>query len=79
VNKDEQYMNSQQAREFRARWQAVRAIETEEQKSASIALRCQQMNAVFKMGLGLGLLRTEDNAEIEAVRRRWVKLKEKAK
>jgi hypothetical protein len=69
-------MNRQQAKEFRARWQAVKAIEVEEQKTASIASRFRQMDAVFKMGMGLGLLRTEDDAEIEAVRRRWVKLKE---
>ena len=70
-------MNSQQAREFRARWQAVKAVESEEQKTTSIALRFQQMDAVFKMGMGLGLLRTEDDAEVEVVRRRWVMLKDK--
>jgi hypothetical protein len=69
-------MNRQQAREFRARWQSVKAVEIEEQRTASITSRFQQMNAVFKMGMGLGLLRTEDDAEINAVRRRWVRLKE---
>jgi hypothetical protein len=34
------------------------------------------MNAIFRIGMGLGLLRTEDDVETEAVRRRWVKLKE---
>ena len=69
-------MNPRQVKEFRARWQAVKDIEAKEQKTASIASRLQQMNAVFKIGMGLGLLRTEDDAEIKAVRRRWVKLKE---
>lgn len=69
-------MNHRQAKEFRARWQVVKDVEAEEQKTASIASRLQQMNAVFKVGRGLGLLRTEDDAEIEAVRRRWVRLKE---
>jgi hypothetical protein len=69
-------MNRQQAKEFRARWQAVKAVEVEEQRAASIALRFQQMNAIFRIGMGLGILRTEDDAETEAVRRRWVKLKE---
>jgi hypothetical protein len=69
-------MNRQQAEEFRARWQPVKAVEVEEQRTASITSRFQQMNAVFKMGIGLGLLRTEDDAEIEAVRRRWARLKE---
>ena len=69
-------MNRQQAKEFQARWQAVKTVETEEQRAASVALRLQQMNAIFKMGMGLELLRTEDDAEIKTVRRRWVKLKE---
>lgn len=69
-------MNRQQAKAFRARWQAVKAVEVEEQRAASIALRFRQMNAIFRIGMGLGLLRTEDDVETEAVRRRWVKLKE---
>jgi len=32
-------MNSQQAKEFRNRWQAVSAVEAEEQRVASLALR----------------------------------------
>jgi hypothetical protein len=69
-------MNRRQAKEFRARWQAVEAVEVEEQRAASIALRFRQMSAIFRIGMGLGLLRTEDDVETEAVRRRWVKLKE---
>jgi hypothetical protein len=69
-------VNRQQAKEFRERWQAVAAVEAEEQRAASIALRWQQTNAIFQMAAGLGLLRTEDDAETEAVRRRWAMLKE---
>ncbi len=69
-------MNSQQAKEFRERWQAVAAIEAEERRAASIALRRQQTNAIFRPAKGLGLSPAEgDSAEIEAVRRRWTLLK----
>jgi len=63
-------------REFRARWQAVAAIEAEEQRAASIALRWQQTNAILRLAMGLGLsladLRGDDE---EVVRRRWARLK----
>ena len=70
-------MNSQSAKEIRERWQAVAAVEAEEQRAASVALRWQQTNAIFRLAMGLGLpLAGEDSAEIEAVRRRWILLKE---
>ena len=69
-------MNDREAKEFRERWLAVAAIEAEEQRAAPIALRWQQTNAIFRLAVGLGLpLAEEDNAEIEAVRRRWALLK----
>jgi len=68
-------MNSQQAREFRERWQAVAAIEAKEQEESSIALRWQQTNAILCLAMGLGLPLEEDGAEIEVVRRRWARLK----
>ena len=69
-------MNSQQAREFRERWQVVAAIEAEEQRATPIDLRWQQMNAILRLAMGLGLpLAEEDSAEIEAVCCRWALLK----
>ena len=69
-------MNSQMAREFRNRWQAVAAAEATEQRGASIALRWQQTNAIFRLAMGLGFPLAEENSEeIEAVRRRWALLK----
>jgi len=69
-------MNSQQAKEFRERWQAVADIEAEEQRTVPIALRWQQTNAILRLAMGLGLpLVEEDSAEIEAVYRRWAVLK----
>ena len=69
-------MDQQLVKEFRERWQAVVAVEAEEQRAASIALRWQQTNAIFRLAMGLGLpLAEKDSAEIEAVRRRWALLK----
>jgi len=42
-------------REFRDRWKAVAAVEAEEQKTASIELRWQQLNSILRMAIGLGL------------------------
>ena len=47
--------NDQLMRDFRDRWKAVEAIETEEQKTASIELRLQQLNSIFRLAIGLGL------------------------
>lgn len=72
-------MNNQQAREFRARWQAVAAIEAKEQIVTPIAVRWQQTNAILCLAMGLGLpMSKEDDAETQAVIHRWVRLKEAA-
>ena len=75
-NGRESTMNSQLAKEFRERWQAVAAVEVKERKDASITLRWQQTNTIFRLAMDLGLsLAEEDSEEIEAVRRRWALLK----
>ena len=68
-------MSDQLLKEFRERWQAVAAIEVEEQRMASIALRWKQTNAILRLAIGLGLPLTEPDAEEEVVRQRWAKLK----
>ena len=70
------HMNRELAKAFRDRWQAVAAVEAEEQRSAHITMRWQQMIAILRLAIGLGLsLAREDDGEIEAVRRRWCSLK----
>jgi len=54
-------MNSQQVKEFRERWQAAAAVEAEEQRAASMTLRWQQTNAIFRLAMGLGLLMAEED------------------
>jgi hypothetical protein len=61
-------------KQFRKRWQAVAALEREEQREASVALRWQQLNAILRLAIGLGLPLREQFEE-ETVRRRWAKLK----
>ena len=67
-------MNEYLMRQFRERWQAVAAIEREEQRGASVALRWQQLNAILRLAMGLGLPMREQSEE-KAVRQRWAKLK----
>ena len=56
-------MNEQEAREYRDRWRAVAAIELQEQRSASMALRWQQLNAIWYLAKGLGLSLETDESE----------------
>ena len=55
---------------YRDRWRAVEAVEREERRAASVALRWQQTNAIFRLALGMGLLATgPDDQEQEVYRR----------
>jgi len=67
--------NKKLVKEFRDRWQAVAEVEIEEQKSASITLRWQQLNAILSMAIGLGLPLAELEQDDEIVYQRWAKLK----
>ena len=67
-------MNEQEAKEYRDRWHAVAAIELQEQRSASVALRWQQLNAIWRLAKGLGLSLESDESE-RVVWERWAKLK----
>ena len=69
-------MDPQQAREYRARWQAVAAIEEEEQKASSVQSRWQQLNAILRLAAGLRLNVAQPDEE-EEVRARWARLKAK--
>ena len=61
-------------KQFRKRWQAVAALEREEQREASVALRWQQLNAILRLAISLELPLREQFEE-EIVRQRWAKLK----
>ena len=68
-------MTSAQAKAFRERWHAVGLAEAEEHRTASVALRWQQLNTLWRMAVALGLLPTETEG-VQEVRARWVRLKE---
>lgn len=55
------------------RYQAVAEIERQEQRSASLELRWQQLNAVVGVAIGLGIMKPDDS-ELE-IYLRWAKLK----
>ena len=61
---------------YRDRRRAVEAVEREERRAASVALRWQQTNATFCLALGMGPLATgPDDQEEQEVYRRWATLK----
>ena len=62
-------------REFRDRWKAVEAVEAEEQRTASIELRWQQLNSILRMAIGLGLPLTDSSEDDLIVYQRWTKLR----
>ena len=59
---------------YLARWQAVEEVERQELQSATIELRWQQLNAVIRMAIGLGIY--ESNEDETEVFQRWAKLKD---
>jgi hypothetical protein len=67
-------MDQRLVREYRARYKAVAAIEVEEQRSASMALRWRQLNALIQMAIDLGLPLKSDEDE-SGVWERWNQLK----
>jgi len=68
-------MDARLLKEYRDRWRAVREVEIEEQRRASITVRWQQLNALYAMARGLGLSYQTREDEIETVRQRWARLK----
>ncbi|MGB9723394.1 MAG: hypothetical protein ACP5OO_05560 [Chloroflexia bacterium] len=67
-------MDRSALREIRERWQAVAEIEAQERRAAPLSLRWQQLNAVLRLAIGLGLP-LERSKDEEAVRQRWIRLK----
>jgi hypothetical protein len=69
-------MNKEELRfHLRDRWKAVEEIERQELRSMSLEARLRQMNAIWKLGKGLGFSFAPDESEFE-VFTLWAKLKE---
>ncbi len=73
--KKDNHMDKQLAQEFRDRWQAVKAIEIQEQRVAPPALRWQQLNSLIGMAMGLGIFQSGLDKGEDEVSQRWLKLK----
>lgn len=58
---------------YRARWQAVAEVEVEEQKAASYELHWMQLNAIYSLASGLGILMADPSEK--DIYRRWAVLK----
>ncbi|MGQ9626281.1 MAG: hypothetical protein ACUVV0_05165 [Anaerolineae bacterium] len=70
-------MDAELVRKYCERWEAVAAKEAEEWRNASLTRRWEQLNAIFRLAIGLGLpLTGQDEEEIAQVRQRWAILKE---
>lgn len=67
-------MDAKLVREYRANYEAVAAIELEEQRSASMELRWRQLNSLVRMAIALGLPLISDDDEV-VVWERWNQLK----
>lgn len=60
---------------YRARWEAVAQIEAAEKRQATLEQRWQKLNAMFRLAIALGLYEKMRDADVEAVRARWSRLK----
>jgi hypothetical protein len=69
-------MNAEEVRFLlRDRWKAVEEFEQKELRLLSMETRLKQMNAIWRLGKGLGFSFEPDESEME-VFIRWAKLKE---
>ena len=68
-------MDKQLLRDYRERYRVVAEREQQEQMTATITERWQQLNALWSLAVGLGL--TPSSEDVDLVRQRWVKLKER--
>ena len=69
-------MDAKELREYRSRWDAVVAVEREEQRQASVETRWRQLNRLLAMAAALGLDVRVGQREVDTVRRRWNLLKD---
>jgi len=69
-------MDTQQADEYQAGLQAIRDLENREPRPSTPEERFHRLNEIMALARSLGMRLEEDEAEIEIVRQRWVRLKE---
>ena len=62
-------------REYRERWRAVEAVDLAEQRRSSVSRRLQQMDAIYRLAMGLRLRERDSSDEESAGYKRWSLLK----
>lgn len=68
-------MTEREGQQFRERWQLVTEAERQELRSTPVQLKFKQLAALMQSAQALGW-ETYDEADIEAVRQRWRRLRE---
>ena len=68
-------MDKRLVREYRERWRAVEAVERAEQRRSSVAWRLQQLDAIYRLAVGLQLHARDSSEEEGSVYERWAGLK----
>jgi hypothetical protein len=67
-------MDREQARAYVERWKLVNETEIRELRETSVETKFRQLAALMESALALGWT-TTDEAEVEAVRERWNRLR----
>lgn len=62
---------------YKNRWQAVADREHEEQRQLSFADRWKKLNSIIRLAQTLGLEGQNNEQQIDVVRQRWNKLKDR--
>jgi hypothetical protein len=68
-------MDKKLARAYRERWRAVEAVDSRELRRSPVGWRLQQMDAIYRLAVGLRLLGKDPSEEKAAVYERWARLK----
>ena len=68
-------MDKHPARAFRARCRAVDAVDLRELRRSSVGWRLQQMDAIYRLAVGLGLSEKASGEGKAAVYERWARLR----
>ena len=67
-------MNADDVKFYRERWKAVEEIERQELRALSMEQRWEQINALARLAIQLGVKRDDDDGEMDVLKI-WAKLK----
>ena len=67
-------MKQKELKEFKARWNRVRAWEKKESRNLSATARLRQLSSLVGTAIAMGVVLKEDKEKVET-RERWVLLK----